>query len=326
MSERPAGQKGAMARVRPHIALVGLGLVMFVAARTLAQAPPARALKVNFFSNISDGKFGDLYLMSGGGRHTLVMGTEDRVVVIDTKRDAGWGAPMLDWVRKVSDAPVTTLINTNANSAGSNAEFPEATHIVAHERTKARLATMPAFQGAGARFLPNATFADRFSIDVKTVGEAKGTNRVDLIHLGPGSTDGDVIVVLPMLGIVFTGDLFPGKLVPRVDLTKGGSLATLPDTLDRLLETLKGIQGLQMVVPGEGPPPPDTILGKWLTVKDVQEYAAFVRDFVAEGRAARGAGKDAQGAAAGLSLAARYPGYDLTRASEAMAVLFRELQ
>lgn len=304
-------------------ALVACALASAAAGVDARQAP--RTVKINFFANMVDGDFGSLYLMSNGDCHSLVIGAEDETLVIDTKRSSGWGAPILAKASNVIDMPVKRIINTSARNSASNAEFTTATEIIAHERTKANMAGLPAFSGAGARFLPNRTFADALSFPVSTTGEESGKNRVDLHHFGPAATSGDIVVVLPQYGVVFLGEVFPGKMVPAVDLAMGGSMLAFPGTLDRLVAMLKGLTGVPIVVPGCTPPPPDPILTQWATASDVEEYARFMRDFVTAGTRARKAGASVDAAVAGLDLATRYKGYAMDNAVAAMAVLYEEI-
>src|SRR6476661_3475559 len=140
-------------------ALVVVGWVTTQAASRGSQEAP-KVVKMQTL-NVSD----NLYLLSGGGGNTLALATDDGVVLIDTKL-AGWGQPILDSVKAVTDKPVTLIINTHTHGdhTGSNPEFPTAVQIVAHENTKTNMQKMDAFKGANGKFLPNRTFPDRLSL------------------------------------------------------------------------------------------------------------------------------------------------------------------
>src|SRR5688500_19612718 len=56
----------------------------------------------------------NLYVMKGGGGNSSVFITASGVVVVDTK-NPGWGQPLLDAIRKVTDRPVTTMIETHTH-------------------------------------------------------------------------------------------------------------------------------------------------------------------------------------------------------------------
>ena len=55
----------------------------------------------------------NLYMMGGqgGGGNSAVFITAGGVVVVDTK-NPGWGQPLLDKIKSVTDRPVTMIINT----------------------------------------------------------------------------------------------------------------------------------------------------------------------------------------------------------------------
>ena len=85
----------------------------------------------------------NLYLMKGGGGNSAVFITANGVVVVDTK-NPGWGQPLLDKIKSVTDKPVTTIINTHTHGdhVSGNVEFPATVEVVTHENTKANMEHM----------------------------------------------------------------------------------------------------------------------------------------------------------------------------------------
>ena len=81
--------------------------------------------------------------------------TDGGVTIVDTKL-AGWGQPILDEVKSVTNKPVTRIINTHTHGdhTGNNDFFGASVEIVAHENTKANMEKMDAFKGDKAKFLP----------------------------------------------------------------------------------------------------------------------------------------------------------------------------
>jgi len=71
------------------------------------------------------------------GGNTVIFVTDSGVVLVDTKL-SGYGAVNLQNVKKVTDKPVTTIINTHTHGdhVGSNEGFPASVDIVAQENTK----------------------------------------------------------------------------------------------------------------------------------------------------------------------------------------------
>src|SRR5947208_16865759 len=78
----------------------------------------------------------NLYVMKGGGGNSAVFITADGVTVVDTKLP-GWGKPLLDKIKTVTNKPVTRLINTNAHfdHVRGNVESPARVDGSAHENT-----------------------------------------------------------------------------------------------------------------------------------------------------------------------------------------------
>ena len=194
--------------------LVGLGAVAIAVASPSAQQHTAQIERVK----------DNLYLINGAraspgaNSTTAAFVTTTGVVVVDTQIP-GWGQPILDQLRSVTDKPVTVIINTHTHGdhVGSNAEFPTPVEVVAHEHTKTSMADMDMFQGESARHLPSRTFSDRMSL-------FEGEDRIDLYYFGRAHTDGDTIVTFPSLRAAHTGDLYPCNCAPLV--TRAAAVST----------------------------------------------------------------------------------------------------
>ena len=270
-----------------------------------------------------------LYHLTGGGGNGLALIDEinGEVVLVDTKLP-GWGQPVLDAVRQVTDLPVTTIINSHAHQghAGSNAEYPESARIIAHERTRDNMSRMELYAGADAAGLPTTTFANRFSL-------LDGLDQIELYYFGPAHTDGDIVVVFPAKGVAYLGGLFPTKGAPVIDTANGGSGVAFPETLAK---AVAGIEGVGRVITGHGPFP-STYAGRgrrergnsrawtgWMTWDDLAEYADFNREFLAAVDAAYSAGKTVDEAVATLELSDRYSEYDMEQARANVEVIYNE--
>lgn len=298
--------------------LVTTAAVLTVAASLTAQTPAntARIMSMSTFAN--------LFVVLGDGTNSIAIGGDDGVAVIDTKT-AGWGRTMSEKIELGTEAPITTIINTSVHTAGSNPEIPTAREIVAHERTRAHMAGLDAFTGAGARFLPTRTFQDRLSLPFKTRGDKDGSNRIDLYYFGPARTDGDTVVVLPSFGIAFLGELFPSKALPAIDVARGGSAVALPDTLDKAVAALSALKGITILIPGRAAPPPTPYVMSWLRLKDLEDYAAFNRAFLTSVKASFGAGRNVDEAVATLALPEQFRSYAMDRARENAQAIYAEL-
>ena len=232
-----------MKRVVLLMALVAVGSVsVAVSAWQQAPAPPKPML-------IEVEKLKDnLFVLKGGGGNTAVFVTATGVVVVDTK-NPGWGKPILDKIRELTDKPVTTIINTHTHGdhVSGNVEFPATVDVVTHENAKVSMAKMLApsgfppskatetiFEANGGRGLPKRTFTDKMTI-------GSGNDQVDLLYFGRGHTGGDAWVVFPMLRVMHAGDIFSGKNVPILDAINGGSGVDMPDTLSKAADFAKNI-------------------------------------------------------------------------------------
>src|SRR5438105_4524987 len=173
-----------------------------------AQANQPKVVEVDKLKN-------NLYVLKGGGGNTAVFIGRDGVVVVDTK-NPGWGQPILDQIKKLTNKPVTTIINTHTHGdhVSGNVEFPATVEVITHENTKINMqdmrgATGIAQQGPPTNIfkehngvgMPKRTFKDKMSIGT-------GDDRIDLFYFGRGHTNGDAWVVFPALHVVHAGDIF----------------------------------------------------------------------------------------------------------------------
>ena len=90
-------------------------------------------------------------------------------------------------------------------------------------------ARMAAVAPIAERFGPTETFESEHALRVGRVD-------VELHHLGPGHTDGDVVVVLPSEGIVIAADLVYVGLQPFIDAGTGGRTDEWMRRTDDLLD------------------------------------------------------------------------------------------
>jgi cyclase len=273
--------------------IVAGALALVVAARQQAPAP-----KVIAVTKLKD----NLFVLKGGGGNTAVFVMADGVTVVDAK-NPGWGQPILDKIKELTNKPVIRLINTHthADHVSGNVEFPATVDIVTQENTKANMEKMVAptgfppattniFKENSGRGMPKRTFKDKMSI-------GKGSDRVDLYYFGRAHTNGDAWVVFPSLRVMHAGDVFSGKNIPLLDANNGGSGLAIPDTLQKAYDTVKDV---------------DTIItghSTEMTRPDLKEYTDFNREFLNDVRAAKNAGKSVEEVASSWKVPAKYAGY-----------------
>ena len=297
-----------------------------VAAVAAAASEPERAVDIQYIPSLSfakksterDAEYSSVYMLLGGGPHSLAFSSDNGVVLVNTK-SPGWGSAIQDKLPLITEAPVTAIINTHpgVDYTGSNSAFPDAATIVAHERTRAAMAALPGFAGPNARFLPNRVFTDQFTL-------FEGKNRVDVYHFGVAHTDGDAVVVIPISNLAYLGELFPAKAVPVIDTAHGGSAVAFADTLTRALEVLREAD-VQFIVPGRSEPRFGGLQVSVMSMRDLEEYVDFNRDLRQAVREAAESGKTVDEAIASLSLPGQDQNYDMQGARAYVQALYGEL-
>jgi glyoxylase-like metal-dependent hydrolase (beta-lactamase superfamily II) len=258
-----------------------------LSAALAASQPPPAGPKVVEVEKLKD----NLYLLKGGGGNTAVLVGAAGVVVVDTK-NPGWGQPILDKIKEITPKPVTTIINTHTHGdhVSGNVEFPATVDVVVQENTKTNMQGMPIFASAHGRGLPTRTFKDKMTLGV-------GADRVDLYYFGRGHTNGDAWIVFPAHRIAHAGDIFSGKNLPLLDVNNGGSGVEIGTTLQKAHD---GIANVDTVITGHSTVMP------WA---DLDEYARFNKDLLADVHAAVKAGKTPEDIAASWKISDKYKGY-----------------
>jgi len=262
---------------------------------------PAQAPMVVEAEKVRD----NLYVMKGGGGNSAVFITSTGVTVVDTK-NPGWGQPLLDKIKTVTDKPVTRIINTHTHGdhVSGNVEFPANIEIVTQENTKTNMVAMrpvtgPAapppgpniFQRYNGKGLPTKTFADRMTL-------GSGADRIDLYFFGPAHTGGDAFVIFPALRVMHAGDAFHTKDLPIMDKNNGGSGVQFSRTLTRAANAAGNV---------------DTIINghnaTTTTVAEMRTQAAFIADFVAFVQKAKRSGQSVDDVVRTWQTPAKYGGY-----------------
>jgi cyclase len=120
-------------------ALIVVGALSMALSAQRGGAPAAEGPRVVELDKISD----TLYVAKGGGGNTAVFLTAGGVVLVDTKLP-GWGQPLLDKVKTISNRPVTMVINTHTHfdHTSGQLEFPGSIEVVAHENTRTNMLKM----------------------------------------------------------------------------------------------------------------------------------------------------------------------------------------
>lgn len=254
--------------------------VMAIGVSAYQQPPAPRVVDVDKLKD-------NLYVMKGGGGNSAVFIGADGVTVVDTK-NPGWGQPLLEKIKTVTDKPVVRIINTHTHGdhVSGNVEFPAGIEIVVQEVTKTNMENMRAVTGLAApapgpsifqqnngKGLPTRTFKDKMTL-------GRGADQIDLYYFGPAHTGGDAFVVFTALRTMHAGDAFHTRDLPIMDKNNGGSGVAYSGTLAKAAAQVPNI---------------DTIINghnaTTTTVADLKTQSAFIGEFVKFVQDAKKAGK-----------------------------------
>lgn len=278
------------------------------------------------------------YLQPDGGfglSNAGVVGPRDpaapgaRTLLVDTFFDLAHTRRLLDGIAREVRAPVGRVVNTHyngdhcwGNQLVRDAEIighrsvPEDMRKLSPEMLEALRGApdsvpaaralregMARFDFRGIELVPPTTlFDDRLELDLDGLA-------VELLHVGPAHTTGDVIVHLPTDGIVFTGDVLFRLCAPL----------GWEGTFERWIEALETIAGLgaDTIVPGHGP-----VCGPEGAL-EMRDYLAWVRD---RSREAFDAGRSLEEACLAIDLGPWGDWLEPERVVSQVARAYRELE
>lgn len=217
-------------------------------------------------------------LMGTGGNSLLVVGS-DAALLIDTKM-AALGRTIRQEAESVAGRPLTHVVNTHhhADHTGGNQAFGTDVSLLAHKNAQQRILAQfdryksgvegtiaqIARQGGGAaidQVLEDARrVQDAFEhLKPESFGATRLVERdinlniggveVWLRHFGPGHTDNDLVIHLPGLNVVHSGDLIFNGLHPFMDSSAGCTSVGWQKSLDGIIRLC---DGSTTVIPGHG--------------------------------------------------------------------------
>ncbi len=226
------------------------------------------------FLNVKRVELGDRFrvLLGGGGNSLIFVHGKDAFVT-----DVKMGDYALRLRREVEDElgrEVLRVMLTHAHfdHAGGLWAFPRAPVVLVHPNARARLEA----KGVKAPF-----------VEVESEVELQlGGEKVQVMNLGSGHTDGDLVAYFPGRKLLVAGDLFHGWHGPHVIDADGGDIARLEVTLRRLLEL-----DVETIVPGHG---------ELTDRKPLERTAAYLSDLRARVADAKAKGLDEDAAVASV--------------------------
>lgn len=240
--------------MKTSVSLIALLVATAAATVATAQQPPSEPTVT------TEQLAPDLHVLygAGGGQssgNVLALLTPQGTLVVDT------GYPQFvpkyrDSIARLRGAPIVRAINTHwhdDHSQGNEILGPDRVLIVAHAVVRERLMRdnkinvvrtvldQPAFPPAA---WPAITFTDRAEVYF-------GGERIELLHVAPAHTAGDVVVIFRGHNVAHTGDVFLSSAYPFADVDNGGDFDGLIEFVTRVIAE---VDDATVLVPGHGKP------------------------------------------------------------------------
>lgn len=220
---------------------------------------------------------GAVHMLVGMGGNIAVSAGADGILIIDDQFEAL--APKISaTLAALGSNKPKFILNTHwhGDHVGGNKIFGATGTIVANENVRKRMIagsekpfkTAPAAKEA----LPIITFDQSLSIYFND-------EEIRALHMGPGHTDGDSVIIFTKSNVVHTGDLFFNGMFPFIDLDSGGSIDGYIAGVTKVLELLPA--GAK-IVPGHGPLADRTAYEKFLRM--LKSTAGTVRAAIKAGK------------------------------------------
>jgi cyclase len=224
-----------------------------IAATVLSLLVPAAGLAQDFsqIEITTTPVRGSIYMLQGSGGNIGVSIGDDGTFIVDDQF-----APLTEKIQAAIGAltpnPVQFVVNSHwhYDHTDGNENFGRAgALIVAHDNSRKRMETdqvvslsnrpQPAYSAVG---LPKITFHDSMRFFYNG-------DLIDVVHYGPGHTDGDAVIYFRDTNVVHTGDVFVRYGLPFIDNPNGGSI-------DGTIDATGAIAGMidddTIIIPGHG--------------------------------------------------------------------------
>jgi glyoxylase-like metal-dependent hydrolase (beta-lactamase superfamily II) len=118
--------------------LVAIGSLSIAVKAAQQPQPPQPSVDNITVEKVKD----NLFVLRGGGGNTAVFVQAKGVTIVDTK-NPGWGQPLLDKIKTLTDKPMPTVVNTHLHydHVSGNVAMPPAVEIIAHANAAKTMAS-----------------------------------------------------------------------------------------------------------------------------------------------------------------------------------------
>lgn len=314
------GRQSVPARVR--VACMRTGWIALLSClASAACARPAEHIELPDWNKTAvedrDLGHGIHMLESFGGNIGVIAGAQG-VLLVDAEYPQ-LNDKVVAAVHRISPAPIRYVVDTHWHwdHVGANSDFARAgALIISSEQTRSHIvAAQRSGSPTGQPYAPDPAAIPTLTVGSGTAFHLAGQT-VEVIHVPPAHTDGDLVVRYVEADVLQTGDTFFHGFYPDIDIDHGGTI----DGMIALYDTLYKMCGPHTkVIPGHGP-----IANR----EDIRIYQAMLREVRK---------RVASGIAAGLSeeaLIARHPlddldqlwGGNLIKAPYLIAIVYEDLK
>jgi glyoxylase-like metal-dependent hydrolase (beta-lactamase superfamily II) len=165
-----------------------------------------------------------IYMLKGQGGNIGLFVGEDAVFMIDDQF-ARLTPKILSAIKKITDKPVTYLINTHwhgDHTGGNENMAKEGALIVAHDNVRKRMSVDQIVRGRAKKAspksaLPVITFSEDMMMHINN-------EDVFISHIHNAHTDGDALIYFMKNNVIHMGDSYFQGAFPYMDLDAGGSI------------------------------------------------------------------------------------------------------
>jgi glyoxylase-like metal-dependent hydrolase (beta-lactamase superfamily II)/dienelactone hydrolase len=219
------------------------------------------------------------YANSGHNNNLSFVITDDGVLVVNAGDNYQLAKSLHDEIKKITEQPVKYVVLENGQGhamLGSGYWQEQGATVIAHADAAREIEeqSFAVLQATRQRIkekvegtqvaMPDETFEDSRVIQL-------GGERIELLHLGPAHSPGDIVVWLPEKKLVISGDMaFHQRMLPLFEHT---DTAAWIDTWNNKFEAL----GAEVVIPGHGEPT-DMATVRQYTL----DYLVYLREKVGE--------------------------------------------
>jgi cyclase len=279
--------------------LLHVSFIILFASSACAR-PAVSKIGSDLYAYISDN--------DGSANSTFLVGQKG-ILVVDSGLDAKEGGKLLQAIRRVSQLPVSFVVNTHyhPDHQGGNAVVGPAATIISTDFTRSQTQNLIKSGPAFSALRPaDATFSHAATVHVDPY-------IIEIYFAGKAHTSGDALVYFPQQQAIATGDLFLNRSSPAMDQ---GSVSNWIKALNDVLR-----KPLLVAIPGHF---------ELATKTDVERFRNYLNDLYTQVKVLKSSGASLEQTKAQLHMEKykdfrQYPQYHATFTDNA-EVIYKEIQ